>query len=205
MNYGEKLAYWYLRLNGFFLIEDFVLHGHSTGRGTSDCDLLAIRPRNVTEQIGGTELTFDERFATLWQLDLRAYTLGLIVEVKAGSSSGVANNIALQPAGLTVEVARLGLFKQSLHARIAKDLITQAKYVGKQAAIAKLVISRDPPRTPPSHWLNLTLAEAEDFIVKRLGNFAHTKQPDRMKFHDDLMQYLAWKNGIEQEIPSENG
>jgi hypothetical protein len=26
MNYGETLTYWYLRLNGFFLLRNFVLH-----------------------------------------------------------------------------------------------------------------------------------------------------------------------------------
>lgn len=26
MNYGETLAYWYLRLNGFFLLNNFVVH-----------------------------------------------------------------------------------------------------------------------------------------------------------------------------------
>ncbi len=26
MNYGETLAYWYLRLNGFFPLRNFVLH-----------------------------------------------------------------------------------------------------------------------------------------------------------------------------------
>ena len=45
MNYGETLAYWYLRLNGFFLLRNFVLHplheSEANDRYTADSDLLA--------------------------------------------------------------------------------------------------------------------------------------------------------------------
>jgi hypothetical protein len=33
MNYGETLAYWYLRLNGFFLLQNFVLHPIAESEG----------------------------------------------------------------------------------------------------------------------------------------------------------------------------
>jgi hypothetical protein len=39
----EKVAYWYLRLNGFLQIENFVIHpGRCVGQRT-DADLLAVR------------------------------------------------------------------------------------------------------------------------------------------------------------------
>lgn len=47
-NYGEELAYWYLRLNGFFPITDFVFH---TIPYYADADILAVRPPNVREEI----------------------------------------------------------------------------------------------------------------------------------------------------------
>ncbi len=47
MNYGETLTYWYLRLNGFFLLRNFVLHPSYESEGTNnqaaDSDLLAVR------------------------------------------------------------------------------------------------------------------------------------------------------------------
>jgi hypothetical protein len=47
MNYSETLSYWYLRLNGFFLLRNFVLHPpYINGRDyeqVADSDLLAIR------------------------------------------------------------------------------------------------------------------------------------------------------------------
>jgi hypothetical protein len=39
----EKLAYWYFRLNGFFPIENFVVHPTRHGGQRTDADLLAVR------------------------------------------------------------------------------------------------------------------------------------------------------------------
>lgn len=39
----EKLAYWYLRLNGFLQIENFVVHPAGRGGQRTDADLLAVR------------------------------------------------------------------------------------------------------------------------------------------------------------------
>lgn len=39
----EKVAYWYLRLNGFLQIENFVLHRTQGGGQRTDADLLAVR------------------------------------------------------------------------------------------------------------------------------------------------------------------
>jgi len=39
----EKVAYWYIRLNGFFQIENFVVHPERRGGQRTDADLLAIR------------------------------------------------------------------------------------------------------------------------------------------------------------------
>ncbi len=39
----EKVAYWYFRLNGFFQIENFVVHPESSGSQRTDADLLAVR------------------------------------------------------------------------------------------------------------------------------------------------------------------
>lgn len=40
---AEKVAYWYFRLNGFFQIENFVVHPGRYGAQRTDADLLAVR------------------------------------------------------------------------------------------------------------------------------------------------------------------
>lgn len=49
MNRDESLAYWYLRLNGFFLVPHFVVHTDPP----SQIDFLALRPPGVYEEVGG--------------------------------------------------------------------------------------------------------------------------------------------------------
>jgi hypothetical protein len=39
----EKVAYWYLRLNGFLQIENFVVHPSTRGGQRTDADLLGVR------------------------------------------------------------------------------------------------------------------------------------------------------------------
>jgi len=44
MNFGETLTYWYLRLNGFFPLANFVVHrGEQGNRPGGDVDFVAIR------------------------------------------------------------------------------------------------------------------------------------------------------------------
>jgi hypothetical protein len=57
MNYGETLTYWYLRLNGFIPMRNFVLHrANIEGQAAADTDLLAVRFPHVYEEIGGNPL-----------------------------------------------------------------------------------------------------------------------------------------------------
>lgn len=83
MNFSEQLAYWYLRLNGFFPLSNFVLH-HDAKHRTSDADLLAVRFPYVSEDVGGQARDWDPRFMADWGIDLAGRTVGLIVEVKSG-------------------------------------------------------------------------------------------------------------------------
>jgi hypothetical protein len=88
-NYGERLVYWYLRLQGFCLLENFVLHRHEVDTEvdanvarTSDSDLLGIRLSRSYEEIDGERLEPDP-----WLRDKLEFTnrhVGLIVQVKTG-------------------------------------------------------------------------------------------------------------------------
>ena len=84
MNYGETLAYWYLRLNGFFPLRDFVHHMPDDRNARADCDLLAIRFPHVTEDIGGAPGDWDAARFEGWGLPL-AHPIALIVQVKTGT------------------------------------------------------------------------------------------------------------------------
>ena len=80
-NYAEEYASWYFRLNGFFPISNFVVHRIGNATRSSECDILAIRPPNVFEQIGGTAEDWDPYLVQ--SIDFSCI-LGVICEVKTG-------------------------------------------------------------------------------------------------------------------------
>src|SRR5690242_930032 len=87
-NYGERLVYWYLRLQGFCAVENFVLHRRTRDIETvhtADADLLAIRLSRSCEEIDGERLEPDPWLAQELQFDSRH--VALIVQVKTGHSS----------------------------------------------------------------------------------------------------------------------
>lgn len=47
----EDVAYWYFRLNGFFQIENFVVHPSRRGSQRTDADLLAVRFPHRAERL----------------------------------------------------------------------------------------------------------------------------------------------------------
>ena len=47
----EKVAYWYFRLNGFFQIENFVVHPERRGSQRTDADLFAVRFPHRAERL----------------------------------------------------------------------------------------------------------------------------------------------------------
>lgn len=47
----ERLAYWYLRLNGFLTTENFVVHPDSGGEQRTDADLLGVRFKGRAENL----------------------------------------------------------------------------------------------------------------------------------------------------------
>jgi len=79
MNTPEKIASVYLRLNGFFTLNNFT---HLPEKGQSmESDILAIRCPSSEEKVNGKPLQIDENFFTSCDLN-KNEVIGLIVEVK---------------------------------------------------------------------------------------------------------------------------
>ena len=71
MNFGETLAYWYLRLNGFFPLSNLVLHRYPSAlEYSADCDLLALRLPHTFEDVGGQGDDWDPRWRDTWKIVL---------------------------------------------------------------------------------------------------------------------------------------
>ncbi|MGH9765199.1 MAG: hypothetical protein ACREDR_05420 [Blastocatellia bacterium] len=189
MNYGETLTYWYLRLNGFIPMRNFVLHHENIdAEQSADADLLAIRFPHVYEAIGGRPDDWDnERFGN-WGLDL-ARSLALIVEVKTGAVD--REEKWWRQERIRAGVQRLGMFPEASVPEIVRELENTTMVHRESWTVAKLLVTDRPVRDRSSLILNL--ADADEFIWQRIHKFKDAKLADRLRFPDDLMQYLAWK------------
>ncbi len=199
MNYGETLTYWYLRLNGFFPLRNFVLHPPYESEGTNnqaaDSDLLAVRFPHVYEDIGGQPDDWDSRFRT-WGFYLEEDIIGLIIEVKTSPNanrSEIREN-SFNRSRIKQAVQRMGMFKLEDTEDIVDELWSTAVTTKRGPyRLGKLLFSQRPVR---GVWLNITLQESEQFITDRLQKYSDLKRQARMFFPDELMQYLAWKSAL---------
>jgi len=192
MNFAEQLVYWYLRLNGFFPITNFVLH-HGAEHRTSDADLLAVRFPHVSEDVGGGYVDWDERFRSDWNIDLTAETVGMIVEVKSGGWNPDDLNDPNRGWRVRDGLRRMGMIPPDQLQRAVADLndspVTRVGgCVSGKLFVGNGQISEDTP------WLHLRLDEADGFVRQRMTTYHNRKTKDRLFFAGDLIQYLAWKS-----------
>ena len=194
MNFGETLAYWYLRFNGFFPLSNWVLHGlrGTPDHHTADCDLLAIRFPHVYEDIGGRDYDWDSARFEAWGLGF-GHTLGLIVEVRTGSDPSKYHlDRSFHARRVKHAVQRFGFWERGIAQQVADSLEINATVHKSGITVAKLSITASEPDCDPSLCLRLKLDKAKEFLLRRIANY-NEKHMDRMFFTDNLMQYLAWK------------
>lgn len=221
-NYSETLAYWYLRLNGFFPLADFVLHWkpeegqekkvQEEGEGNADCDLLAIRFPYVYEEIGGQPDDWDPKL--LKGFDIMNHVVGLIVQVKdttACTKSDVQK--AFLPWRLEYGVQRLGMFAREGEENLCDNAVQglskeDAPFYdvpGTDFRIGKLVLSR--VKCESNSWVNVTLGDVAEFIKNRLQGDKNSaeKRSAWTYFPDDLIQYLIWSPVLEKSAKNKTG
>jgi hypothetical protein len=218
MNFGEAFGFWYLRLNGFIPLTNFVLHRFRGGAGqNADCDVLAVRFPHVYETIGGEPEDWDNERLQKWGLDHNKNTLGIIGEIKTGEGYAYKKvNGAFDLDRLKYSIHRLGFYQKERVEDIARHLLGVPSVTVDGFTVAKLFIypEKAPPipkeRKPRKEWqpgdreveeedleivpcLHLTLEEIEEFIRNRMRDYAEHKSGARMFFSGDLIQYFAWK------------
>lgn len=189
-NFGERLAAWYLRLNGFFLVENFVLHGTAGEARTADADLLAIRLRDSTESIDGVALQPHDGLRDMLGLDRN---VALIVQVKTGARANPG--MAFDHDRLRRCLAFIGI-RQDVVAMTEELVAGPTSNVGTDWRVAKLLIAESPQVGGFAHSIGID--EIVGFIEQRLATFRDRKMADRLFFPDELMQFLAWRAGQQQ-------
>lgn len=183
MNYGEELAYWYLRLNGFFPISNFVVHRSARVKYTSDVDVLAVRPPHVYEEIGGQADDWDTYLSDNLRFGCH---IGLLCEVKTGAYEEAK---LFRPEYLRYTIPRLGLVAPADVDGVVETLRDSISVeVGDGAMITKLFVSATERHTGP--YLNRTLEQIENFLAERVRRYPIEKYADRMFFPSTTFQLI---------------
>jgi hypothetical protein len=191
MNYGETLAYWYLRLNGFFPLRNFVHHMPDDRDDRGDCDLVAVRFPHVSEEVGGAAGDFDEQRFALWGLPLPPPNtpVALIVQVKTGERADHGER-AFGDARVKGALQRIGLWPAEVVTQLAHDLKRAAHTASDNARVGKLLIASHPCNHPAVHF-TMSMNDAAKFIRARFDRYRDAKAADRLFFNDELIQFLA--------------
>jgi hypothetical protein len=179
MNYGEEHAYWYLRLNGFFPLQNFVVHRHGGNELRSDVDVLAVRPPLVYEEIGGQQDDWDQFLAEHVPLDC---VLGVVCEVKTGAFT--ADELFAR-RNLIAATQRLGLLAPAACEAAAENLMMAPSIQLEQGRIFKLLVSEQPSVGP---YLNRTIDDIRAFLRSRIERYPHEKFASRHFFPSNLLQ-----------------
>lgn len=190
LNYGEELAYWYLRLNGFFPIRDFVVHRVGDAKRASDCDLLALRSPLVYEEIGGNRHDWEPELLETLCFDKKLY--GVICEVKTGAFE---TKRLFPRRKVEYLIGRLGLFPREEIGKVAAALDEHGVVDYDGIGICKLLITA-------SHkfegvFIHRSLQAVREFIKERVRNYPKEKFADRLFFPSELFQYLIDEVGRE--------
>jgi hypothetical protein len=181
INFGEELVYWYLRLNGFFMIENFVLHQYERNRN-ADADILAVRLPNTYEEINGGILEDDDK--NLFNRINKNKTIYLIGEVKTGQNN--KPSIFYNPKRMKKALQRLGIVGD------VKPYDGDVKEINENQQVAKILFSSKKRRKTEGKFINIELKDVDNFIRKRIKKYLNPKYASRLFFPSDLMQYIIW-------------
>lgn len=198
LNYGEDLAYWYLRLNGFVPMTDYVLHEVPGLEQASDVDLLALRLPHVQEPVGGRgDEDWDGWFATTAGIELTERCIAVIGEVKTGTNvSRMEVETTFSPTRTVLSLRRLGLIRTD--SDIPGNALHDKSFVIGQWTVLRIAFLEKP--ISASNCYTMSLQHANQFIRQRLKKHENPKFRDRFFFQDPLIEYLAWR--IRRRFPA---
>ncbi|XQM36836.1 Nucleotidyltransferase [Cupriavidus sp. H19C3] len=180
MNSSEELVYWYLRLNGFFPLTNFVVHRHPAAQHRSDIDVLAVRFPHVFEEVGGQPVDWDPFLTDRLPFE---QVVAVICEVKTGAfdQERIFRAEQVKPA-----VARLGIWSRARVDSIAEQLHTEASVVSPEGVVCKLLVTEETSES--KSYLNRTVPDLETFIDERIARYPFEKYGSRMFFSAGLFQ-----------------
>jgi hypothetical protein len=218
---AEDVAYWYFRLNGFLLLENFYVHPDRGGGALTDADLLAVRFPHRAERVfdNPTDVMEDDDQTlalTRDRIDV------VIAEIKTGRCA--LNGPWTDPGRRNMQrvLAAIGVVPQARIGEAAAALYEHGYFEADAALRVRLVavgsrtdedINTRYPRVSQVTW-----PDALRFIYRRLRRYRDQKSDTQhwnsaghlLKRHVNRYSrseddFIAWATGAMTPAPSEGG
>jgi hypothetical protein len=189
-NFAEEIAYLYFRLNGFFLLDNYVTHAsENKNRYHADSDLLGIKTNMVYEEIGlKNENDIDMQLRNL--LGTYKYS-GLICEVKGGTRVNLSNSVGrIKPC-----LNRMGLLENEKINEAIEQLKIQKEYKDDDSGtiiIKVAATNKNLNNELARYWNHITLDNMLSFIEERVEKYP-TKGRGWNFYSSNMFQYLLKK------------
>jgi hypothetical protein len=164
----ERLAYWYLRLNGFLTIENFVVHPDSGTNQRTDADLLGVRFGNRRENL--IQPMKDDSLIA----ESHAYCNVVIAEVKSGACALNGPWTDKEEENIQRVLSAIGCVPNGELHDAASGLYESGLYESELATIRLLAFGDRRGLLKPS-VRQIIFDEMLDFIYSRFQEFRNQK------------------------------
>ena len=124
MSSPDRLSYWYLRLNGFLTIENFVVHPDAGPNQRTDADLLGVRFGHRSENL--LQPMEDDKTVTA----VKAYANIIIAEVKKGQCALNGPWKEANDQNINRVLSAIGCIGATELKAASQELYGQGSYVG---------------------------------------------------------------------------
>ncbi len=135
---SEQLAYWYLRLNGFLTIQNFIVHPDIGSEQRTDADILGVRFPHQAE-LKPKPMTDDEPF-----IQIKDKPFIIIAEVKSGECNLNGPWTEPQKENLQRVLRAIGAFPESEVETVAKAVYTSGVFSNNAYHLSLACFGRDP-------------------------------------------------------------
>jgi hypothetical protein len=188
----ERLAYWYLRLNGFLTIENFIVHDEGGRAQRTDVDLIALRFPNRREALRGYGdqaewMADDPRFFD------KKIPFAAFVEVTSGECKLNGPWTDRTKANMPRAIRALGVFSKSKEVESAsEEIYTTGRYVSDKMELALISIGKTQNAelsTRLPNVMQIVWSDVTGFIFDRFNAFERIKQEHSQW---DLDGHLLW-------------
>jgi hypothetical protein len=202
---ADRLAYWYLRLNGFLTIENFILHDEVGRQQRTDIDLMALRlpHRREAARDYGDQLKWmndEPRFAE------KKVPFGAFVEVTNGPCKLNGPWTDPKKGNMPRAIRAFGALPSPETDAASAGLYKTGTYLSQNKEFELGLISIGSQENPELHKqlpgvMQITFGEIWAFIFRRFDTYSAIKR-ERPQWDLDghLLWYAFTMSGVEKEF-----